>query len=179
MEIDNASGEIINESDLARVPFLRTAYNYNADLVSQATGLITPEPTLAQQQFADEVNINTIVRNFGLTGELPKDVALPQSGDFTDATDYHTAMNLVRQAEESFALMPADIRARFANDPGNFLAFVHDDANRDEARKMGILAPEKPLPGPIPVSVVPQHPDTLPPGKTAATAPLPPATPQA
>lgn len=145
---------------VAVVPFLRTPYNYDRDLASVASGLFCADVTLAQQHFKDECDINTIVKNFGLTGQLPNDLAVPQSGDFLDAMDFHSAMNVVRASEEAFMQMPADVRARFANDPGRFLDFVNDDANRDEARKMGILVPEAPAPKapePMLVRVVPDE----------------------
>ena len=46
------------------------------------------------------------------------------SGDFTNIPDFHTAMNLVRQAQEEFVRIPADVRARFNNDPGRFMEFL-------------------------------------------------------
>lgn len=106
---------------------------------SDASGLMCVDESLAIQSAEQESNINTIVRRFGLTGELPTDVAIPRTGDFTGAPDFHTAMNLVRQANEEFLRVPAHIRARFGNDPGAFIAFVEDDANRDEAARLGLL----------------------------------------
>lgn len=118
----------------------RTGYNYDADSVSLETGLsFEGTETMAQQQFKDECDINTIVKRFGLTGELPNGINMPQSGDFTNVTDFHTAMNLVKQAEDAFLQIPADIRARFDHDPGQVLAFLNDSNNRDEAIKLGFI----------------------------------------
>ena len=78
----------------------------------------------AIQSAEEESNINTIVRRFGISGELPNQVAMPQSGDFTNIPDFHTVMNLVRQAQEEFVRIPADVRARFNNDPGRFMEFL-------------------------------------------------------
>ncbi len=117
----------------------RTGYNYDTELASYESGLTCDDESLAIQSAEEESNINTIVRRFGLTGELPSDVAIPRSGDFTGAPDFHTAMNLVRQAQEEFLRVPAHIRARFGNDPGNFIAFVEDDSNREEAARLGLL----------------------------------------
>ena len=66
----------------------------------------------AIQSAEEESNINTIVRRFGISGELPNQVAMPQSGDFTNIPDFHTVMNLVRQAQEEFVRIPADVRVR-------------------------------------------------------------------
>lgn len=151
--VDMQTGEIIAK---VQPPFVRSAYNYDRDAVSLETGAENDEPSMAKQSFAEEADINTIVRRFGLTGELPTDVAVPQSGDFENAMDFHSAMNVVRAAEEAFMELPAEVRYEFANDPGRFLAFVHDPANRDRAEKLGIVVP-KPVevaPAPIAVRVV-------------------------
>jgi len=123
--------------------FIRTAYNYDADEVSNETGLICPEPTMAQQQFRDEADINTIMERFGRTGELVAPVRLPQYGDFDGVNDYHTAMNAVIEAQASFDSLPATLRARFENDPGQFVEFCLDENNRDEAVKLGLIEARK------------------------------------
>lgn len=134
--------------------FLRSSFNYDRDQVSWETGLRCEDESLAVQASAEEADINTIVRRFGLTGELPNDVAMPRSGDFTNIPDFHTAMNLVRKAQEEFVRVPAEVRARFGNDPQAFMAFVEDDANRDEARRLGLLREAVPEVAPVRVEVV-------------------------
>lgn len=120
--------------------FIRSPYNYDADAVSRETGLVCdPDEAVVQQSFAEECDINTIVRRFGLTGELPSNVAMPQSGDFTGVTDFQSAMNVVRAAQEAFMELPGDVRYRFANDPQRVLDFLADGANRDEAIKLGLV----------------------------------------
>lgn len=119
--------------------FLRSSFNYDRDAVSAASGLACLDESLAIQSAEDESNINTIVRKFGLTGELPNDVAMPQSGDFHNIPDFHTAMNIIRKTQEEFLRVPAEIRARFGNDPQAFMMFIEDESNRDEARRMGLL----------------------------------------
>jgi len=121
--------------------FLRTPYNYDVNEASDVSALVCEDPSLAQQHAKDECDINTIVRRFGLTGELPSNVRAPQYGDFTDAVDYHTALNAVRAADEAFMQLPADVRTRFNNDAGAFVDFVSDDANRAEAEKLGLVLP--------------------------------------
>jgi len=120
------------------IPFIRSPYNYDADTASGETGLVCSDPSLAQQQFRDESDINYILRQFNITGQLPPTVQIPQYGDFTEVTDYHSALNLVQKADEAFMGLPAHIRARFDNDPGALLDFVHNEANRAEAEKLGI-----------------------------------------
>jgi len=138
-------------------PFVRSAYNYDMEEASDESGLSCPEPTRAQQQFKEECDINTIVERFGLTGELPRDVRVPVNGDFADAvTDFQSAMNLALEAEKGFMAMPANVRARFNNDPGQLVAFVSDPSNREEARSLGLLVPEAKPAEPVAVRVVPE-----------------------
>lgn len=145
--IDPHTGEIL-DAPQHQPPFVRSPYNYDMFAASGETSLYCPEPTLTQQQFRDEVDINTIVRNFGLTGELPENGAYPAYSDFAEIIDYHTAMNVIRAADEAFMALPAEARARFANDPQRLMEFVADKNNAAEAAKLGLtrtlLAPYTP-----------------------------------
>jgi hypothetical protein len=136
--------------------FLRTEFNYSMDDVSRETGLECKDDSLAVQSARDETDINTIVRRFGLTGELPGDLDMPQSGDYSGVTDFHSSMNVVRKAQEEFMRVPAEIRARFNNDPQRFSDFFNDSQNQEEAIRLG-LATRKPVvvpPEPLAVRVV-------------------------
>jgi len=122
------------------VIFCRSAFNYDRDAVSDESGLLCLDPSLAQQSFKEEVDINTIVNRFGVTGHLPSPARLPSYGDFEGVWDYQSAMNALRSADSAFMALPAALRKRFDNDPHQFVQFCSDDANRDEAVKLGILA---------------------------------------
>lgn len=124
-----------------RVIELRSAFNYDTDAVSDECGFRCEGESLAQQQFAEECDINTIVKRFGITGMLPQTVNMPISGDFTAVGDFRSAVDMVRRAEEEFMRLPAEVRARFHNDPQEIIAFIEDGSNREEARKLGLLAP--------------------------------------
>jgi len=119
--------------------FLRTPYNYDTMEASDASALLCEDPSLAQQHARDETDINTIVKRFGLTGELPSNVRTPTYGDFSDAMDYHTSLNAVRAADAAFMELPAHIRSRFNNDAGAFVDFCSDESNRAEAEKLGLV----------------------------------------
>lgn len=138
-------------------PFLRTPYNYDVMAASDNSALVCEDPSLAQQNGKEEADINTIVKRFGLTGELPDNVRVPEYGDFADALDYQSSLNLILQAQAGFMEMPADVRDRFNNDPGKFLEFVNNPENLDEARKLGIAKPAVVVPPvePMLVRVVP------------------------
>lgn len=122
-------------------PFLRSAYNYDADSVSRETGLLCEEPTLTKQEFAEEVDINTIVERFGVTGEMPQNVRVPLTSEFVETMDYRTSIDKIREADDAFMQFPAKIRAEFENDAAKFVAFVSDPANVDKVREWGLANP--------------------------------------
>jgi phage internal scaffolding protein len=134
-----------------KTPFLRTPYNYDTDKVSDETGLACQDPSLAQQNFKEECDINTIVRNFGLTGELPGQTISPQYGDFTGVLDYHSAVNAVLAAQDEFMELPAQLRSRFNNDPAQLIDFLGNEENREEAIKLGLVAEPISAPAETPI----------------------------
>lgn len=123
-----------------------TAYD-NFEIMSDETGLKCLDPSLTQQQFKEESDINTIVDRFMKTGHLPDPVSMPQYVDYEGVFDFQSAMNVVRQADENFMRMDAKVRARFHNSPQEFLEFFADPANSDEAVRLG-LAVAKPMESP-------------------------------
>lgn len=132
---------------------LRSPFNYDRDKVSEETGLLCTDLSLTQQHQKEEADINTIVKRFGLTGELPQGVKAPRFGDFTEVRDYQTALNAVIEANTAFNMMPAEIRSRFNNDPEKFVEFCSDDKNRVEAEKLGLVFPKE---APAPPTAMPE-----------------------
>lgn len=125
---------------------------------------LDPGPGRTKQSFADETNINIIMAKYEKTRMLDHLNKHEGSyGNFIAAPDYHTAMNQIREAGETFMEIPATIRAQFGNDPAQFLAFVQNPDNAEEMIKMGLLRRTSANPS-----------MTEPP----AAAPTPPATPE-
>lgn len=127
---------------------VRTEGSYDTDRASTDTGLSCRDPSRTRQDQKEESDINTIVRLFGVTGQLPLNLRLPQYGDFDAVDDYQTALHAVKRAEESFLGIPAEIRATFNHDPGAFAEFCLDPGNLPQLREWG-LAPT-PTPPPTP-----------------------------
>jgi len=123
--------------------FVRSEYNYDRDKASDESGLRCEDLSLTKQSFAEECDINTIVRRFGISGELPQNVVMPTYQDFEGVFDFQTAMNAILQANESFMSMPAEVRARFNNNPALFVDFCSDDANMEEAIKLGLVVKKR------------------------------------
>lgn len=135
-----------------KAPFVRSPYNYDMDAASLESGTECRDPHLAQQQFLEESDINTIVERFGLNGEMPASPVVPTFGDFSEVRDFHSAMNAVVKAQGDFMELPAKVRARFSHDPQQLLEFLADASNRKEAVALGLIpesvAPEVPVASP-------------------------------
>ena len=107
---------------------------------SNESGVACEEPSLAQQHFKDECDINNILRQFNITGQLPQNPLEPRYGDFTGVVDYHSALNSVIAAQSEFDGLPAQIRARFENDPAKLIDFLENTENLDEAISLGLVS---------------------------------------
>lgn len=137
---------------------VRAPGQYDPDLVSTLTGLdCSVDKGRTQQSFAADADINTLIERFGVGGPMPQGVRMPVFADFSQVDDFESAMSAVVDARESFDAMPAKVRARFHNDPQEFLEFCSDRDNLDEARKLGLVPAEevKAEVPPVKVEVVP------------------------
>lgn len=117
----------------------------------QTPGITFTQPSLAQQHFKQEADINYIIDRYKTTGTLvdplKPSTRMPQFGDFTSVPDFHAAQTLISESKAMFSSLPSHIRDRFKNDPGQLLAFLADENNREEAIKLGIIpAPASPAP---------------------------------
>jgi hypothetical protein len=108
---------------------------------SERHGLKCEDVSKAVQDQKEDTDINTIVRNFGVTGKLPEGVRIPSYGDFDGIGDYREAIDAVRSADKAFLALPSDLRARLDHDPQRFLEYVQDPSNLEEMRKLGLAVP--------------------------------------
>lgn len=102
----------------------RGAYEWKE--VSDVTSVDTGQTTLVQQHFKDEVDINTIVRRYGITAGLPFGPDGGMYGDFTGITDFDSAVALIKDTEDRFMRIPAELREKFNNNPGMLVRFAQD-----------------------------------------------------
>lgn len=110
-------------------------------LVAQAVEVYNHGPKITHDAPAKDADINNIVRRYGIDNiPMPPAVMDPSYYGETDFPDLSTALHRSREAEERFRALPADIRRRFSNDPGNLWTFVTDPNNLEEAVALGLLA---------------------------------------
>jgi Chlamydia-phage Chp2 scaffold (Chlamy_scaf). len=122
---------------MAKYPVTLDQYSRPVDPGLDCSG----SPSMAKQEFKDDCNLNNIVRKYVQTGQLPESI-IGTYDDFSDAPDFFAAQLVLARADAQFSAMPAEVRSRFDNDPGEFLEFLSDRANFAEARKMGLLSKE-------------------------------------
>lgn len=92
-----------------------------------------------KRAFKEETDINRIMARYEKTGMLPDMIRSdPQYGDFSNAPDYQTALNIAKKAEEQFGALSAKVRGRFNNDPAQMLAFCNNPANAEEMVNLGL-----------------------------------------
>ena len=97
---------------------------------------------MTKQSFADEVNVNSIMKRFTTTGVLDHLNHKQPNYGFCTGEDFRESLATIEQARASFQEIPSEIRAEFGNDPALFLDFVSDPENRPELAEMGFLSPE-------------------------------------
>jgi len=100
-------------------------------------------PSKTKQEYADQTDINKIIARFKATGELPI-IGEPVYADVSNFPDYREIVHQAETARNAFLQLPADIRAKFNNDPGLLLEWASDPRNQAEAVQLGILkAPDQ------------------------------------
>jgi phage internal scaffolding protein len=121
-------------------PLIRSDNDGLAKQISDLTSLdCSVEPSLTQQHFADECDINQIMKKYELTGLLPETHLTPRYGDTTLLPDFQSAQNLIAQANQDFASLPAHLRKRFNNDPAEFVQYLSEPGHEAELRELGVL----------------------------------------
>ncbi len=100
--------------------------------------------SMTKQSFGKQCDINAIVSRYEKTGML--DHVRKNPGVFVDVSnvgDYQQMTAKIRFAQEAFEQLPSALKERFQNDPAKLVEFMSDDANREEAVKLGMLPKPK------------------------------------
>lgn len=113
----------------------------------------------ADQSFAAECDINTIMARYAKTGYLTDPTKRPTRQPFFEDVsmapeDYLEAQTVLRDAQRAFYDLPAKVREMFENNPAELLDWLQDEKNHEEARKLGLMNPRAEPVGEPPASVV-------------------------
>lgn len=124
---------VLGDAPVTLMPYQRT------DVVT-----VLDPVSMTKQSFADECDINNIMRRYEKDGVLQHlNKYEGNFGDFTGAVEYHEAMGIVARADQMFMDLPASIRAQFGNDAGAFVEFATNPKNEDKLIEMGLAHPRK------------------------------------
>lgn len=109
--------------------------------------------SMAKQSMADECDINILMLRYQKTGMLNHIIRYKgQYADVSNQEDFQSALQTLQDANQMFDSLPAKVREKFKNDPGQFLAFVENPENREAMAELGLLdrPPKKAEPDPPP-----------------------------
>jgi phage internal scaffolding protein len=100
-----------------------------------------------QQNFKEKQDVNRILAKYKKTGIINSiNGGEALYGDFSKVSNFQDALELVQNATDEFMEIPAQVRAKFDNDPAKLLDFMDDESNHDKARDMGLLPQLPPKP---------------------------------
>lgn len=136
--------------------FFKTEFNHDTRAESDKYSIPTEGESMTVQDERGEADINKMMERFGVTGNITMTKKSPLPADYLRVSNFHEAANIVRAAQESFNEVPADIRAKFGNDPGKFEAFLQDPDNANIVLKAELVEKivEAKLPEPVRVQVI-------------------------
>lgn len=103
------------------------------------TGFETTGDSLTQQSHAQAADVRNIIKQYDRTGLIANvNKGIAQYGDYSEINEYSEALNMVRNANESFATLPSHIREQFNNNAGLFFEFATDPKNSEKMMEMGL-----------------------------------------
>ena len=92
-----------------------------------------------QQHQAKSADIQFIMKQFNKTGLVNHINAVQgRYEDYPTAFEFKEAQDLIANAKSMFETVPHEIRAKFHNEPGEFVDFMTNEANRDAIFELGI-----------------------------------------
>lgn len=105
--------------------------------------------TEVQQQFKDDCDINLILKKYGIDRVAPESVQIPVE-HFRDVSatpkDLTAAYNLIRESEEMFYELPAELRRAVNDDPRRLMELAQSENGIKELQRLGFgLPPEAPI----------------------------------
>lgn len=98
------------------------------------------EKCLVEQHHTDDTLVQNILKKYDQTGIWYHTNQMRATyQDNTIFNEYQDMFDKIKAADEHFANIPAEIRAKFDNDTGKYLEFVNNDDNIEAMYEMGIL----------------------------------------
>lgn len=104
----------------------------------------TGDESLVAEEFGNETDINNIVNKYLRTGYIPPETVSKAFADVSNFDDYQGTLDKIKAAQDSFLELPSHVRARFANDPAQFMDFMQNlnHSTLEEALNLGLAVAE-------------------------------------
>lgn len=102
-----------------------------------------PEASKTKQSQAKKADINNIIKRYKRTGILGDPATIGKRkaifADCTQVSDFYELQNKIVSANNAFNTLPSDVRNKFNNEPEELIRFLQDDANYEEAVRLGLV----------------------------------------
>ena len=119
---------------MSKVIKFKTAYGDRT-----RSGFETTGDSLTQQSHAAAADVRNIIKQYDRTGLIANvNKGIAQYGDYSEINEYAEALNMVAEANQSFAEIPSHIREQFNNNAGLFFEFATDPKNKEKMIEMGL-----------------------------------------
>lgn len=100
--------------------------------------------TMTEQNLKDQCDINKIIAQYDRTGVIQHVNRIEaRFGDVT-GLDFRKAQDIYLNSQAMFEELPAEIKKRFHQNAGEFLEFMEDEKNREEAIELGLIRGDTP-----------------------------------
>lgn len=99
---------------------------------------VNNEPSMTDQSFKEESNINNIISKYSKTGMLPSNIRTHGSYlDITETKSLFEGLNTINEGLAVFNKLSEKVRRRVET-PQGLIEFLSDPENDDEAIKLGL-----------------------------------------
>lgn len=143
-KVKNSKGEWVEQNGL------------NGSPKAWPTTDCSKDKNLTVQSARNETNINQIMKRIEKGQLINTNLQEGRFEDISEFGDLESATIAVQRAEKAFMGLPAEVRARFKNDPVALVNFLSDEGNRAEAEELGLIRPKDPEKGVPPIPEPPE-----------------------
>lgn len=97
------------------------------------------ESSMTDQSFKKDCDVNTVIARFKKTGQITH-LARTQGvyADLSETKDLLSSIMEVQRANDAFMTLPSQLRAKLNNSPADFIEWINDPKNDEEAIKYGL-----------------------------------------
>lgn len=117
----------------------------DSDFVEIDKGTVNDEPSMTQQHFSEEVDINNIIERYGGVPVYGDSNAM--YGDFSEVPSFSEYQQILIDTRQKWGDLPLEVRNNFSG-PIEFLRFVDDPSNKEAFERMfKVNSPAEPVGG--------------------------------